>query len=199
MYENLITDPGLKGHILAVTNRNLCSRPFAEQIRRVCRFHPAALILREKDLPDAEYGELAKEVMKICREYQVPFIAHSFMETARQLGADTIHLPLWRLREASGTGFPDGFKTRGVSVHSVEEALEAAALGASYLTAGHIYATDCKKGLPPRGTGFLRAVCEAVDIPVYGIGGIRLDEAQIKEVLGCGAAGGCIMSGMMGI
>ena len=199
MYENLITDPGLKGHILAVTNRNLCSRPFAEQIRRVCRFHPAALILREKDLPDAEYGELAKEVMKICREYQVPFIAHSFMETARQLGADTIHLPLWRLREASGTGFPDGFKTIGVSVHSVEEALEAAALGASYLTAGHIYATDCKKGLPPRGTGFLRAVCEAVDIPVYGIGGIRLDEAQIKEVLGCGAAGGCIMSGLMGI
>lgn len=199
MYENLITDPGLKGHILAVTNRNLCSRPFAEQIRRVCWFHPAALILREKDLPDAEYGELAKEVMKICREYQVPFIAHSFMETARQLGADTIHLPLWRLREASGTGLPDGFKTIGISVHSVEEALEAAALGASYLTAGHIYATDCKKGLPPRGTGFLRAVCEAVDIPVYGIGGIRLDKAQIKEVLGCGAAGGCIMSGMMGI
>ena len=199
MYENLITDPGLKGHILAVTNRNLCSRPFAEQILRVCWFHPAALILREKDLPDAEYGELAKEVMKICREYQVPFIAHSFMETARQLGADTIHLPLWRLREASGTGLLDGFKTIGVSVHSVEEALEAAALGASYLTAGHIYATDCKKGLPPRGTGFLRAVCEAVDIPVYGIGGIRLDETQIKEVLGCGAAGGCIMSGLMGI
>ena len=77
------------------------------------------------------------------------------------------------------------------------EALEAEALGASYLIAGHIYATDCKKGLPARGTGFLRAVCEAADIPVYGIGGIHLDEAQIKEVLGCGAAGGCIMSGMM--
>lgn len=121
------------------------------------------------------------------------------METARQLGADKIHLPLWRLREASGTGLLDGFKTIGVSVHSVEEALEAEALGASYLIAGHIYATDCKKGLPARGTGFLRAVCEAADIPVYGIGGIHLDEAQIKEVLGCGAAGGCIMSGMMRI
>ena len=93
-------DPELRGHILAITNRNLCSRPFEEQVRRVCCFHPAALILREKDLPDAEYGELAKEVMKICREYQVPFIPHSFMETARQLGADKIHLPLWRLREA---------------------------------------------------------------------------------------------------
>ena len=46
-------DPELRGHILAITNRNLCSRPFEEQVRRVCCFHPAALILREKDLPDA--------------------------------------------------------------------------------------------------------------------------------------------------
>lgn len=67
MCEDLMMDPELRGHILAITNRNLCSRPFEEQVRRVCCFHPAALILREKDLPDAGYGELAKEVMKICR------------------------------------------------------------------------------------------------------------------------------------
>lgn len=41
----------------------------------------------------------------------------------------------------------------GTSVHSLEEAREAQTLGADYLTAGHIYATDCKRGLPPRGTG----------------------------------------------
>ena len=91
----------------------------------------------------------------------------------------------------------EGRKRSYVLTPTGREALEAEALGASYLIAGHIYATDCKKGLPARGTGFLRAVCEAADIPVYGIGGIHLDEAQIKEVLGCGAAGGCIMSGMM--
>ena len=93
----------------------------------------------------------------------------------------------------------EGRKRSYVLTPTGREALEAEALGASYLIAGHIYATDCKKGLPARGTGFLRAVCEAADIPVYGIGGIHLDEAQIKEVLGCGAAGGCIMSGMMRI
>ena len=91
----------------------------------------------------------------------------------------------------------EGRKRSYVLTPTGREALEAEALGASYLIAGHIYATDCKKGLPARGTGFLRAVCEAADIPVYGIGGMHLDEAQIKEVLGCGAAGGCIMSGMM--
>lgn len=85
----------------------------------------------------------------------------------------------------------------GASVHSVQEALRAEALGADSVTAGHIYETSCKEGLPPRGTEFLRAVCSAVRIPVYAIGGIRLEENQIRAVLGCGAAGVCIMSGMM--
>ena len=65
------------------------------------------------------------------------------------------------------------------------------------MTAGHIFATDCKAGLPPRGTDFLKEVCSAVQIPVYAIGGIRPEEKQIEKVLSCGAAGACIMSGMM--
>lgn len=93
----------------------------------------------------------------------------------------------------------DGFTTIGVSVHAANEALEAQSLGATYLTAGHIYATDCKKGLPPRGTAFLREICQTVSIPVYAIGGIRLEAAQIREVMSCGAVGGCIMSGMMAL
>ena len=89
------------------------------------------------------------------------------------------------------------FAKLGTSVHSVEEAIEAEKLGATYITAGHIYATDCKKGLPPRGLLFLREVCEAVDISVYGIGGIKFHMDQWIELGKCGAIGGCIMSGMM--
>ena len=85
----------------------------------------------------------------------------------------------------------------GTSVHSTEQAQEAQELGASYVTAGHIYATDCKKGLQPRGLDFLRQVCAAVDLPVYAIGGIKFDETQWMSLKECGAAGGCIMSGMM--
>ncbi len=55
-------------------------------------------------------------------------------------------------------------------------------MGASYLTAGHIYATDCKRGLPPRGLGFLKEVCREVSIPVYGIGGIKFDEEQWNDM-----------------
>ena len=90
-------------------------------------------------------------------------------------------------------------KKIGCSIHSVEEAVEAQKLGASYITAGHIYATDCKKGLPPRGLEFLENVCKAVKIPVYAIGGIHPGTGQLNEIMEHGSAGGCIMSDMMKI
>ena len=56
-------------NIIAVTNRKLCERHFLEQVERICQMHPKALILREKDLSEKEYEELAKKVMAICAEY----------------------------------------------------------------------------------------------------------------------------------
>lgn len=181
--------------IIAVTNRSLCERPFLEQIERVCRFKPKALILREKDLPENEYERIAKQVMEVCGRYDLLCILHSFPQTAVKLNCRAIHLPLTVLKKS--VDMLDNFDIVGTSVHSVEDALEAQRLGADYVTAGHIYETDCKKGLPPRGLEFLKNVCDSVDIPVYGIGGIKINEEQIEEVKKCGASGGCIMSGMM--
>ena len=89
------------------------------------------------------------------------------------------------------------FTIRGASVHSVEDALRAERAGATYVTAGHIYATDCKKGLPGRGLDFLKEVCAAVRIPVYAIGGI--DETNADACIEAGADGVCMMSGYMKI
>ena len=68
-------------------------------------------------------------------------------------------------------------------------------LGCSYVTLGHIYATACKLGLPPRGRDLLRRACAAARIPVYAIGGIT--PARLAEVCADGAAGACVMSGLM--
>ena len=87
------------GQVVAVTNRSLTERPFLEQIRRVCEMHPDALILREKDLSEKEYEELAKKVMAICAEYKVPCILHTFWRVAEKLKCDTVHLPLPILRQ----------------------------------------------------------------------------------------------------
>ncbi|MCD8021183.1 MAG: thiamine phosphate synthase [Clostridiales bacterium] len=187
--------------IIAVSNRHLCSRPFSEQIRRVCRCHPRALILREKDLPEEEYLLLAREIQDICDAYQVPCILHTFWQVAIELNSPYIHLPLPVLRKCrqnqAGDDVLSSFTEIGTSVHSVADMKEAERLGATYVTAGHIFSTDCKKGVPPRGLGFLKDVCQSSNIPVYAIGGIHLEGDQLARVMDCGAAGGCIMSGIM--
>ena len=137
---------------------------------------------------------MAAAVMEICEHYGVKCILHSFPDVAISLHADAIHLPLHLLRELSQEQ-KTHFEVLGASCHSVEDALEAQALGCTYITAGHVFETDCKKGLPGRGLDFLRNVCAAVEIPVYGIGGI--DSDNIALVRNAGASGACLMSSLM--
>ena len=179
--------------IICVTNKQLCGGDFLLRIEEIAACKPKGIILREKTLSSREYTLLAEQVMEICQRYDVPCMLHGFVKEAAGLGADKIHLPLPLLR-----GLKDDkqhFNIIGASVHSVEEAREAQALGASYLTAGHIFDTDCKKGLPGRGLEFLSEVCRSVDIPVYAIGGITAE--NIGAVRGAGASGACVMSGLM--
>ncbi len=187
--------------VIAVTNRRLSQRPFLEQIKRVCQLRPEAVILREKDLSETEYAKLAEEVYNITTSYDVRLIIHTYINVAKELGINTVHMSLHNMREyrkefMDNVNKINNIKT-GCSIHSVEEAVEARNMGASYITAGHVYATDCKKGLAPRGLDFLKNVCDSVDIPVYAIGGINIDDSRRKEVKKYGAAGSCIMSGMM--
>ena len=188
--------------LVCITNRHLFEHvetaggqpSFLARLERIAAAHPAAIVLREKDMEEGAYEALAREVQRICRRHQVPFIAHTYARVAAQLSADALHLPLpllRRLRE-SREALPAHL---GTSCHSLEDVSEAERLGCSYLIAGHIYATSCKPGLPPRGLAFLREVTAATELPVYAIGGIT--PARLREVLAAGAAGGCAMSSLM--
>ena len=180
--------------IVCVTNRLLCREPFLNRINAVAKAKPRAIILREKDLPPDEYKRLAAQVAEICDKNAVPLILHFHYDAAIELEQKSIHLPLFILRNMSASK-KACFNSIGVSCHSVEEAKEAEALGAAYITAGHVFATDCKKGLAPRGLDFLRSVCNSVTVPVFAIGGIS--SANFPSVIASGAAGVCIMSALM--
>ena len=173
--------------IISVTNRHIAG-DFLKRISEIASLG-VPMILREKDLSESAYAELAEKVLDITGN----IILHTYVNTARDLGHMKIHLPM-RLLEASDIS---GFDTVGASVHSVEEALRAQELGASYITAGHIFATDCKKDIPPRGLEFLRDVCSAVEIPVYAIGGITPQNAS--KAASAGAYGVCVMSSFMAV
>lgn len=165
-----------------------------ERISKIAAANPDSIILREKDLSEDDYTVLAKKVMKICGEYNVPFTMHFYYKSAINLGVKRIHLPLHVFRELKDEE-KAFFDVIGVSCHNIEDAKEAEKLGAAYITAGHIFKTDCKAGLPGRGLDFLRKVKSSVGIPVYAIGGIK--PYNVSEVISAGADGVCLMSYFM--
>lgn len=178
--------------LICVTHRTLCQDNFMERIRQIALGKPQAIMLREKDLSSSDYEALALQVKKICAVNHVPLIINQNISVAKNLELPHLHLSIANLRRFQAE-VPRFFT--GVSVHSVEEAKEAQALGASYVIAGHIFSTNCKKGVPPRGLTFLQDVCQAVSLPVYAIGGITQD--RLPDVIQTGAKGVCIMSEAM--
>lgn len=159
----------------------------------MCQAGIKRIILREKDLAEEEYTALAKRILAVCEENGAELIIHNYPNAARALGVRRVHLPFHLLTKE----LTAEFDTVGCSVHSVEEAKAAEEMGCSYITAGHIFATDCKKGVPPRGLEFLSEVCRSVNIPVYAIGGISPENMPLA--LEAGAAGVCVMSTLMRI
>lgn len=176
--------------IISVTNRALCRGDFFARLGEISDYADR-IILREKDIPEEEYFEIAERALAVCGE---KLYIHNFPKTAERLGVKRLHLPLHILRGISESDRKK-YSELGTSCHSREDALEAERLGCTYIFAGHIFETDCKKGLAGRGLGFLKTVCESVSIPVYAIGGISAE--NIASVIEAGADGACIMSGLM--
>ncbi len=178
--------------LICVTNRKLCSGDFIDKLIEIS-YRADAVILREKDLTEEQYTELAAKCIdaEICSRTRL--VVNKYINSAKKLGIKDIQLSMNDFKK-----YYDGlsaFDSKWVSVHSVDEACEAYEMGADYLIAGHIFSTECKKGLEPRGLVFLESVCKSVGCPVLAIGGINKD--NISDVINAGATGACIMSGFM--
>jgi thiamine-phosphate pyrophosphorylase len=182
--------------LIVISNRHYFSTAaqFLSHMKQLAAARPDMIILREKDLQPEDYTGLAEAMLEICREQHVVCALHDFVDAARALKAPAFHAPMPVLEKMTSED-KKGFHILGASTHSLEQAHRAQSEGCTYITASHIYDTDCKKGLPGRGLAFLESVCAGVSIPVYALGGI--DASKITEVKGAGAAGACVMSGAM--
>ncbi|MDO5403277.1 MAG: thiamine phosphate synthase [Eubacteriales bacterium] len=202
MYRICITNRGLAGIAGADNSSDNIAREkpgygwaeYLKKIENALLRKPDALILREKDLQEADYEELAAKVINICNKYGVKCFLNNFVNVAVRLRADRIQVSVNSFLEMSEQDI-QAFQEIFVSVHSAEEAVLAQKNGADGIIAGHIFSTDCKKGVPARGLEFLRSVCKAVTIPVYAIGGIHEENAFL--CINSGAAGVCMMSEYM--
>lgn len=178
--------------LICVTNRRLCFGDYLQRLEQLAQAKPYALLLREKDLDVYAYEQLALRVKEICERNSVLLIVHQHITVAEKLKLSHVQLPMPVLRAYRKAEYE---LCIGASVHSIGEAAEAQSLGANYLIAGHIYATDCKPGATPRGLDFLEQVCQAVTLPVFAIGGISADKVQ--AIMAANAKGCCIMSEAM--
>lgn len=157
----------------------------------IAKYHPDSVILREKHLSIPEYTEAARQVLDLLKANDIKVYLR-YREVAKELGVKALHTSYQEFVEK---GFDSYFDEISVSVHSVEEGINAERLGATSLVTGHIFATECKRGLPPRGLEYLKDLTRRVNIPVSGIGGITRD--RVASVLESGASDYCIMSSAM--
>ena len=179
--------------LYAVTDRAwLNGETLYEQVEKAIKGGATFIQLREKKLGEAEFLEEAKEIKKLCDAYKVPFVINDNVEIAVAMDADGVHvgqsdMEAGDVREKLG---PD--KIIGVSAQTVEQALLAEKRGADYLGVGAVFATGSKDDADDVSHETLKAICEAVKIPVIAIGGIS--KHNVMELSGSGICGIAVSS-----
>ena len=150
------------------------------------------LQLREKELDEVHFLEEAKELQQLCREYQVPFIVNDNVDIAISMNADGVHVGQSDMEAGDVRAKLGPDKIIGVSAQTVEQAVLAEKHGADYLGVGAVFPTGSKDDADDVSYETLKAICEAVSIPVIAIGGIT--QENVKELAGSGICGIAVIS-----
>lgn len=183
--------------VYAVTDRAwLKGESLKDQVEKALRGGATFVQLREKNLDRSLFLEEAAAIKEVCASFHVPFVINDDVEIALASGADGVHvgqkdMDVREARRRLGPG-----RIIGVSCKTVEQARAAEAGGADYLGVGAMYPTDTKSDTSQVTAETLRAICEAVEIPVVAIGGIRAD--RIEPLRGTGADGVAVVSAIFG-
>ena len=179
--------------VYAVTDRAwLGERSLADCVGQAIAGGATFVQLREKDASRDEIVELGKELAAICRAAGIPFVIDDEVEIALEVGADGVHVGQEDMacEKARAMLGPDALV--GVSAQTVEQALAAQAAGADYLGVGALIPTPTKPDAVDVTFDELRAICEAVAIPVVGIGGLNKD--TVSRLAGSGVDGAAVVS-----
>ena len=179
--------------LYAVTDRAWVGKQsLYEQVEAALKGGVTCVQLREKELDEDEFLAEAIEIAALCKLYDVPFFINDNVDIAIKCKADGIHvgqedMVVAQVRQKVGEDM-----MIGVSVHSVEEALEAVRNGADCLGVGAMFSTSTKTDVDVLPKEVLRDICEAVDVPVVAIGGIG--KGNMLELVGTSVDGVALVS-----
>ncbi|MFQ1020484.1 thiamine phosphate synthase [Tardisphaera saccharovorans] len=147
---------------------------------------------REKEpLSAREMIAQAKKVKELCESYGALFIVNDRVDVAYASEADGVHV--------GQEDFPAGIARKmlgdaiiGVSASTVSEGVKAEEDGADYVGAGSVFPSSTKPEERILGIEGLKQLVGLVKIPVYAIGGIRLE--HVRMLKGLGVAGVAVIS-----
>lgn len=179
--------------LYAVTDRAWVGKQsLAEQVAAALRGGVTCVQLREKELDEEQFLREAEEIFTLCKRYRVPFFINDNVALALRCHADGVHVGQDDMDVAEVRRLVGQEMMIGVSVHTVEEARTAAEGGADYLGVGAMFATSTKTDASLVTKETLRAICDAVSIPVVAIGGIN--KSNLLELAGTGVDGVALVS-----
>ena len=179
--------------LYAVTDRAWVGKQsLYEQVESALKGGVTCVQLREKELDDENFLKEAIEISALCKRYAVKFFINDNVDIAIKCGADGIHVGQEDMQAAQVRQKVGNDMIIGVSVHSVEEALEAVKNGADYLGVGAMFSTSTKEDADVLAKETLSDICAAVDIPVVAIGGIG--KSNISTLAGTGVSGVALVS-----
>lgn len=179
--------------LYAVTDRHwLGNQTLFDQVQEALDGGATCIQLREKQLDDKTFLQEAIEIQKLCKEYHVPFIVNDNVDIAKTMHADGIHVGQSDMEALDVRKELGKDVILGVSAQTVEQAKKAEAHGADYLGVGAVFPTGSKDDADDVSHETLKAICEAVSIPVIAIGGITQD--NVKELAGSGIVGIAVIS-----
>ena len=152
--------------------------------------------LREKHLDQAHILEEAKDLKMLCKAYNVPFVINDNVDIALEMDADGVHVGQSDMEAGDVRAKLGPDKIIGVSAQTVEQAVLAEKRGADYLGVGAVFPTNSKDDATDVSYETLKAICQAVSIPVIAIGGITKD--NVEELSGSGICGIAVISAIYG-
>src|SRR5215472_19015736 len=141
--------------------------------------------LRGKEKSISELMEVSAELHELAVQSFTPLIVNDYAEIARQVPVEGVHVgqdddPVEIVRQKAAREI-----LVGKSTHSLEQARAAQGEGADYMGFGPIFATPTKPEYTPIGLEDIRRVHAEVNLPIFCIGGINIDNLQ--SVMDAGA------------
>ena len=179
--------------LYSVTDRHwLSGRKLSDVVKESLEGGVTFVQLREKELDEEIFLKEAKELKELCRQYNVPFVINDNVELAKKVDADGVHVGQSDMETGDVRAMLGPDKIIGVSAQTVEQAILAEKRGADYLGVGAVFKTGSKADADDVSFETLKAICDAVSIPVIAIGGITLE--NVKELSGSGICGIAVIS-----